>query len=199
MNPDFHLAQPMTIGESATLTDFAMCVNHYRLSTPGMHVCVHVPVQLDENTRITPGLIAPIGSGKHMQCEPVKYDYFAGPPNFVFDVFRADQRDVYEYRRQLFEDAGVIEYVVWITGDRRPIWHRSEGGKYVSIDSDIDGVIRSTSLPSLWIPTAALAARDFWSIMASTSQGVTRRGHRDFMQTIWKDASTYSDGWQQAM
>jgi hypothetical protein len=199
MTPDFHSAQPLTIAESATLTDFAMCINHYRLSTPGMHVCVHVPVQLNEDLRITPALIAPIDSGQYRQCEPVDYQYFAGPPNFVFDVFADDQRDVYTYRRELFEKAGVMEYVVWITGDKRPIWNRHVDDKYVQIDSDVDGVIRSTSLPGLWIPTAAVIARDLWSIMAATSQGVTRRGHRDHMQTVWKDTTTYKEGWQQAM
>lgn len=196
--PDFHSAQPMTISESATLVDFTMCINHYRLATPGMHVCVFVPVQLNEAVRITPALIAPIGSGQYMQCAPIDHQYFAGPPNFVFDVFADDQREVYAYRRELFERAGVIEYVVWITGDKRPIWNRSVDGEYVQVDSDVDGVIRSTSLPGLWIPNDALINRDFWSIMAATSQGVTRRGHRDHMQTVWKDTTTYKDGWQQA-
>lgn len=55
----------LDISLSATLTDMAMCINHYRLSTPGMHLCIHIPVQLDENTRISPGVIAQIGNGKY--------------------------------------------------------------------------------------------------------------------------------------
>lgn len=36
------------------------------------------------------------------------------------------------------------------------------------------------------VPLAALEERDWWGVMARISQGVTRRGHRDFMATIWK-------------
>ena len=48
----------LSTGKSALLTDLAMCVSHYRLFTPGIYVCVHVPVLLDANTRIVPGLIS---------------------------------------------------------------------------------------------------------------------------------------------
>jgi hypothetical protein len=128
--------EELDIGQSATLTDFAMCVNHYRLSTPGMYVCVHVPVQLDEETRIVPGLIAQVNSGKHTQCDPGNYSCFTGPPNFVFDAFRDDQRDEYAFRRNRFEASGVIEYVAWFSSDKLPIWNRLDNGRFQEVESN---------------------------------------------------------------
>lgn len=176
----------LDIAQSNNLTDMSMCINHYRMSTPGMHVCVHVPVQINPQARVIPGLIAQVGNGRFKQCEPVHYDYFTGPPNFVFDVFRVEQRHDYESRRSLFEQNGVIEYAAWFSSEKLPIWNRLVEGEYQTIQEDEDGLIKSTALPGLWIPVKALADRDWWSVMAKISHGITRRGHRDFMATIWK-------------
>jgi hypothetical protein len=178
--------QELDIAQAATLADVASCINHYRMFTPGLYVCIHVPVRINESTRIIPGLIAQVNSGKFKQCDPGDYHCFSGPPNFVFDVFRQEQREDYESRRKLFEQSGVIEYVVWFNSDKLPIWNRLLGGKYHEIQEDQDGLIKSTSLPGLWIPVKALAERDCWSAMAKISHGITRREHHDFMATIWR-------------
>jgi hypothetical protein len=46
-------------------------------------------------------------------------------------------------------------------------------------------MIRSKALPGLWIPNEALARRDWWTILAAIERGVSRRGHHEFMETIW--------------
>lgn len=43
----------------------------------------------------------------------------------------------------------------------------------------------SEALPGRWIPKPALRDRNWWSILAAIEHGVTRRGHYQFMQTIW--------------
>jgi hypothetical protein len=136
---------------------------------------------------VIPGIIAQVGSGKFNQCNPVEYDYFLGAPNFIFDVFREKQRDAYESRRELYEQSGVIEYVVWFNSSKLPIWNRLVDGKYREIEEDESELIKSSALPGLWIPLKSWAERDMWSIMAKISHGITRRGHRDFMATIWRD------------
>lgn len=178
------------IRQSATLADITMCLNYYRLSTPGLYVCVNPQVQIDQDTRIVPSLIAQVNSGEFKQCETGReqgdYDHFIGPPNFIFDVFRKEQQDVYHSRRKLFEQNGVIEYVVWFMLETLPVWNRLVDGQYQEIDEDEEGLIKSQALPGLWVPTKSLVERDMWSIMAKIAHGTTRRGHRDFMATIWQ-------------
>ena len=176
-----------SVFQSATLTDVAMCVNHYRLSTPGLFVCVHVGVALDDGFRVVPGLVAQVNSGRFKQCELGRGECFQGAPNFVFDVFGVDERDVYEERRGRFEQAGGIEYVAWFDEAPRPVWNRRVDGRFVEVSDDGGGMIKSAALPGLWVPLVALEERDWWGVMARISQGVTRRGHRDFMATIWKN------------
>jgi hypothetical protein len=177
----------LDVGQSALLTDIAMCVNYYRLSTPGMYCCVHAPLQLDENTRLTPGILAMVNHGRHKQCDPgPTYDCFKGPPNFVLDVFPGNDLLDYESRRETFENANVIEYVA--VRDTDPvgwIWNRLIDGNFSVIEADDNELIKSISCPGLWIPPSALKRRDWWSVMGSIAQGVTRVEHHMFMDTIW--------------
>jgi hypothetical protein len=175
----------LTIGQSALLTDLVLCVNRYRLFTTGLYVCVHVPVLLDAETRVVPGLVAMINGGRLKQCEPSAQG-FQGPPNFVLDVFNRGERAEYERRRGLFERFGVTEYVA-VEDTRSPTlhWNREDGGRFREVEADPDGLIKSQALPGLWIPTRALAARDWWAVLAAIERGCSRRGHHEFLETVW--------------
>jgi hypothetical protein len=177
----------LNVGQSALLTDIAMCVNYYRLFSPGVYCCIHVPVQIDAETRLTPGVIAQVNHGKLKQADPgPDYDFFRGPPNFVLDVFPAGESEEYEHRRDSYERAGVIEYVaLWDTDPLEWKWNRLSEGSFSVIETAEEEIIMSTALPGLWMRTSALKKRDWWTIMANIARGVSRDGHHHFMDTIW--------------
>src|SRR4051812_43302786 len=105
------MIRELDVGQSALLTDLAMCIDYYRLFSPGCYCCVHATVQLDDGTRFCPSIIVQVNHGPLKQCDPgPSYGCFKGPPNFVLDVFGDDLPD-YEHRRDCFERARVIEYV----------------------------------------------------------------------------------------
>ncbi|MEZ0275933.1 MAG: Uma2 family endonuclease [Roseimicrobium sp.] len=175
----------LDIMQAATLADVASCVNHYRMYTPGVFVCIHPQVRLGDAT-FTPGLVAQVNSGKFKQCDPGDYDYFSGPPNFVFDVYHEEQRPEIERRRQMFEAAGVIEYVLWNNTENRPAWLRLVENKLIEVQMNDGEVIESVALPGMRFPVTAFKDRDWRSIMAAISTGITRLPHHDFMATIWR-------------
>lgn len=148
------------VSESALLTDIAMCVNYYRLFSPGLDCCVHAPLQLDDGTRWQPGIIVMINHGELKQCDPgPNYDCFTGPPNFVLDVFPGDDLLDYENRRTAFERAKVLEYVaVRHTDPVSWIWNRLVAGKFTEIETADNEYIISTALPGLRIPAVAFSA-----------------------------------------
>ena len=175
----------LDVGQSALLTDIAMCINYYRLFSPGLYCCVHATVQLDDATRFCPGVVVQVNHGPLKQCEPD--DCFQGPPNFVLDVFPEDNMLDYEHRRDCFERHGVIEYVALrLTEPVEWIWNRLIAGKFSAIETADNELIMSTALPGFWMPAYALKNRDWWTIMGTIARGVSRVGHHDFMDTIWK-------------
>lgn len=182
------MLRELDIGQSALLTDIAMCLNYYRLFSPGLYCCIHATVQLDDQTRFSPSVLLMVNHGQLKQCDPeTDYDIFRGPPNFVLDIFPGNDMLDYEHRRDCYERHGVIEYVaVKDTDPLEWIWNRRVDGKFSVIATTDDELIGSTALPGLWITTNALKHRDWWTIMSTIARGITRFGHHDFMDTIWK-------------
>jgi hypothetical protein len=181
----------LDVGQSALLTDIAMCINYYRLFSPGLYCCVHAAVQLDDGPRFCPGIIAQVNHGQFKQCDAG--DRFNGPPNFILDVFPGDNLLEYEQRRECFERAHVIEYVaVRLTEPVEWIWNRLINGKFKLIETADNELIMSSALPGLWIPAYALKHRDWWAVMGAIARGVSRIGHHEFMDTIWNAGRSQS-------
>lgn len=171
------------IGKSAIITDLGMCINHYRLQTVGLYACINVGVKIS-NQLLYPDMIVMINSGRKKQCDPdYENDYFVGPPNFILEVH--DEPEVIKDRKQLYSVAGVEEYLVINEQLTKIEWNRLIGDKFKKIKPDREGIIKSSSLPGLWIPIPALKKRDFWAIKACIEHGVTRRDHHELMHSIW--------------
>lgn len=175
----------LTTAKSVLLTDLALCINRYRLFTPGIYVCLHVPVLLGNETRIIPGLVAMVNHGRLKQCEPVTHG-FEGPPNFILDVFDSHEMAEYESRKAVFEQYGVVEYIAVENNDALIVhWNRHNGSRFETALPDAHGVFKSKALPGLWIPHKAIETRDWWTILAAIERGVTRLGHHEHQETIW--------------
>jgi len=104
----------LTVHQSVLLTDLALCVNRWRLFSPGWYVCMMAKVQLSPEESEIPGLVAMVNYGRKKQCEAgdENDEAFHGPPNFVLDVFNAKDDPDFLRRRERFCKHGVHEYLV---------------------------------------------------------------------------------------
>jgi len=163
------------VHRSALLTDLALCVDRYRLFSPGWYVCVLTKVQLSPDEWEVPGLVAMVNYGRKKQCE-VRNEVFYGPPNFVLDVFDSNDDPDFFRRRDRFCKYGVHEYVVALNDDPvRLLWHRLDAGRYRLVEPDDDGIMRSVALPNFWLPLKAVQDRDWWAALGCIERGVSRR------------------------
>lgn len=176
----------ISIGHSALLTDLAMCLNWYRLASPGLYCCVHPTLELPNGHVVAPGVVVMVNHGAHKHATPEpEYERFRGAPNLIADVFPSASSEEYRDRRLRFTETGVGEYLAVF--DTQPLtwrWHTATDSGFDLLTAD-DGVLQSLALPGLWFPEKALASRDWWTIMATITRGVTRRGHHYFMHAIW--------------
>src|SRR5262244_1728506 len=99
----------LSVHQSALLTDLALCVNRWRLFSPGWYVCVLTEVRLSAEESEVPGLVAMVNYGRKKQFE-AHDDSFRGAPNFVLDVFDSPDDPDFLRRRDRFCKAGVHEY-----------------------------------------------------------------------------------------
>ena len=165
------------VHQSALLTDLALCVNRYRLFSPGWYVCVLSKIQLSPDEWEVPGLVAMVNYGSRKQCE-VRNEVFHGPPNFVLDVFDATKDEDFVRRRERFCRFGVQEYAVALnTEPVKLFWHRLEGASYLLLEPDEDGIFRSRALPNFWLPLKSVQDRDWWTALGCIERGVSRRAN----------------------
>jgi Uma2 family endonuclease len=163
------------VHQSALLTDLALCINRYRLFSPGWYVCVLARVQLSPEEWEVPGLVAMVNYGRKKQCE-VRDEVFHGAPNFVLDVFDSPEDADFLRRRERFCRFGVREYLVAFQDDPvEVLWHRWDDGVYRLVEPDEDGILRSEALPNLWLPLMGLQQRDWWAVLGCIERGVSRR------------------------
>lgn len=175
------------VGFSALLADIAMCLNWYRLASSGHYCCVYPTLELPDGHVLEPGVVV---NGDGATPEP-DYERFRGAPNFIADVHSSELSAEYVDRRQRFAAAGVQEYLAVF--DTQPLtwrWHSSTDIGFELLTPDDDGIIRSVALPGLWFPESALSSRDWWTLMATITRGVTRQGHHDYMHKVWHPKST---------
>ena len=163
------------VHQSALLTDLALCVNRYRLFSPGWYVCVLARVQLSPEEWEVPGLVAMVNYGRKKQCE-VRDEVFHGAPNFVLDVFDSPEDECFLRRRDRFGKFGVHEYLVAFNAEVVTLlWNRLDGGSYRLVEPDSDGILRSHALPNFWLPLQAVQERDWWAALGCIERGVSRR------------------------
>lgn len=169
-----------TVDESANLIDLATCLNYYRMFTPGLAVGVDTPVELGAGTVARPDLVAVVTSGPLRQCSRGPRGLFAGPPNFVADIFPVDSLQDFRERLDFYARAGVVEYVAWQVGAAWPLWNRLNGKRYAPIDCGTDQVLESVALPGFRIPRAAFEARDWAKVIAAINEGLNSDAHQAF-------------------
>jgi hypothetical protein len=165
------------VHQSALLTDLALCVNRYRLFSPGWYVCVLPKVQLSPEEWEVPGLVAMVNYGRKQQCE-ARDEVFHGAPNFVLDVFYSESDEAFVRRRERFFRHHVEEYVVAVQEKEAPVklrWHQWDTSGYRLLEPEKDGIIRSAALPNFWVPLKAVLERDWWTVLACIERGVSRR------------------------
>lgn len=174
----------MNLAKSVLLTDLSTEINRYRYSTPGIYVCLLMPVILTEGSSFVPSLVAAVNHGRLKQCEP-KSDGFHGPPNLVLDVLDRSELPDYEARRSALEAAGAIEYVAVFTDTQECRWNRLEDGAFRQVQPDDGGVLKSLALPGLWFRTTSAGTGEAWCLTGMIERGMTRLGHHMLMETIF--------------
>lgn len=114
----------------------------------------------------------------------MKGSYLAGAPDFVVEVaYRSVSYDLHAKRR-IYERAAVPEYLV-VTVEEPGVWfHQLADGVYPTTTPLTDGVIRSNSLPGLWLDVAAVLRRDLKSADDIVLTGLASPEHQAFVERM---------------
>jgi len=116
----------------------------------------------------------------------VRGKYLHGAPELIVEVCLSSAAYDLHEKKDLYERAGVDEYVAVLLHEKEVRWHRLDAGKYVLLKPDAKGVFRSIVFPGLWLNSTALLAGDARSLIETLERGLASAGHAELVRRLEK-------------
>lgn len=142
----------------------ATVLGTFLASDPSADISDNGTLVMAEGSRVQPDLTLFRIGGRAMVN---RFGYLEGAPEFIAEIAAStvdyDLRDKFE----LYQRAGIAEYLVWRTADRAIDFFRNTNGTYSRVDPGPDGIIESTTFPGLRFHITALLAGDLKTALSA--------------------------------
>jgi Uma2 family endonuclease len=110
--------------------------------------------------------------------------YPSGAPEFLAEVCLSSTAYDLHQKLELYQGAGVKEYLAVLLREREVRWHRLVGGRFEVVPAPADGVYRSAVFPGLWLHGGALLAGDLARVLATLQEGLSSPEHAAFVEQL---------------
>jgi len=156
----------------------------YELATPGVEGVSNATTRMGRRRIPQPDaalrLLPTHGGKSHVD----KKDYLKGPPELVIEIAASSASVDLHEKLKMYRRAQVLEYLVWRTRDPGINWLHLEHGKYVSLQADAEGIIRSRIFPGLWLDVGAMLKGDKARVISVLKRGLRSREHAAFVKRM---------------
>ena len=155
----------------------------YEIHTPGVEAFDNASAALGDRSEVQPDISLLITPGRGGQTHDLG-SIIGGAPELVIEVADSSRRLDLGPKLLDYEQAGVLEYIVFVVDPFEVYWHALRDGRFVRITPDDDGLYRSVAFPGLWLDPAALAAGDGPALLAALGRGLATPEHADFVARL---------------
>jgi Uma2 family endonuclease len=156
----------------------------YRIQTPGVYLTDNTTVRLDADNEPQPDALLRIEPEVGGNSRITADDYIEGAPELIVEVAASSASYDLNDKLNAYRRNGVQEYIVWQSYENRIDWFRLEEGRYVSLEPDEAGIIRSNVFPGLWLAVNALREGNLAEVLAVLQQGIQTAEHQAFVQRL---------------
>jgi Uma2 family endonuclease len=162
----------------------------YAGATPGVEGVDNATTILGEESEPQPDLALRILEEYGGRSRVNQDDYVEGPPELVAEIAYSTRAIDLHGKRDDYQRAGVIEYLVLCVEERELHWFDFRTGR--PIHPNREGVSRSRVFPGLWIDNQALLDRNSARIVEVAYQGLACREHAAFVKRLEAARRRYS-------
>jgi Uma2 family endonuclease len=139
----------------------------YQSMHPDLEVGIEPTVRLDQDNEPQPDavLFRLVGNAQ------IDADgYITGSPELLVEIAASSVSYDLHSKKLAYERNGVKEYIVWRTLEAEIDWFVLEGDKYIKLEPDPQGIIRSQEFPGLWLNVSAILANDMSAVLRTLTQ-----------------------------
>ncbi|MEQ8469153.1 Uma2 family endonuclease, partial [Coleofasciculus sp. E1-EBD-02] len=156
----------------------------YESETPGAYLADNTTVRLDADNEPQPDALLRIEPEVGGNSRITEDDYIEGAPELIVEVAASSASYDLNDKLNAYRRNGVQEYIVWQSYENRIDWFCLEEGRYVSVEPDAAGIIRSRIFPGLWLAVNALREGNLAEVLAVLQQGIQTAEHQAFVQRL---------------
>jgi Uma2 family endonuclease len=148
----------------------------YEAATPGVYLADNTTVRLDADNEPQPDALLRIEPEVGGTSRISEDDYVEGTPELVAEIAASSASYDLNDKLNAYRRNGVKEYIVWQMYENCLNWFSLQEGRYVPLQPDEAGVIRSSIFPGLWLAVNALQEGDLAQVLAVLQQGLQTAG-----------------------
>jgi Uma2 family endonuclease len=178
-----HMASPVGKRHYVTTANAVGWLWTSRNRTPGTEMGDNGSTALDDFGEVQPDAFLRIlpehGGQTHDFGKIIK-----GAPELVIEVADSSKDLDLGPKKDTYERAGTLEYIVFTIDPDDVFWHVRQGGRLVRISPDADGLYRSKTFPGLWLDPLALIADDGPAMAATLDRGFATEEHAEFVARL---------------
>ncbi|HBJ37928.1 MAG TPA: hypothetical protein DDZ51_24845 [Planctomycetaceae bacterium] len=97
--------------------------------------------------------------------------YIIGAPEMIVEIAGSSASYDFGEKRDVYEAAGVGEYLVFETIEGRIAWWQSKNGQFAEIQPE-DAIYKSILFPGLWLDADALRSANSLKLIQTLQQGI---------------------------
>jgi hypothetical protein len=177
-----YMPSPLSLDHGTSDDDLGAWISIYRIHTPGTDSGCNATTLLledcpqpDRHLRILPEC-----GGKSW----LEDKYLAGPAELMAEICLASTSYDLNEKYDLYEAAGVQEYLAVLLYEQEIRWHMLVGGRFQLLPPDADRIWRSRVFPGLWLDGRALLRRDMQQVLAVLQNGLASPEHAAFVERL---------------
>lgn len=111
-------------------------------------------------------------------------NYVSGAPELITEISVSSVSYDLNQKKDLYEKAGVREYVTILMYEQEIRWHRLTTKGFNLLAPAADMLWKSTIFPGLWLDGKAMLANDSAKVLATLQQGLQSPGHAAFVKRL---------------
>jgi hypothetical protein len=177
-----YMPSPLAVDHGDSDNDAGTWIGVYKAATQGTAAgqnettyLLEDVVQPDLNLRILPEY------GGSSRKEGL---YLAGKPEFIMEICRTSAAYDLHQKRDVYEAAGIPEYLAVLLFEKEIRWHVLIEGKYQLTPPGEDGIWRSRIFPGLWLDGQAFLGGDLARVLAKLQDGLRSPEHQAFVEKL---------------
>ena len=156
----------------------------YSAASLGVDLQDNATVRLDADNEPQPDALLRIEPEVGGNSRISEDDYIEGSPELIAEIAASSASYDLNDKLNAYRRNGVKEYIVWQIYENRLDWFILKEGRYISLEANESGIIRSEVFPGLWLAIDALREGNLAEVLKVLQQGLQTDEHQKFVERL---------------